>query len=31
MADEGYAEYERLVKIVAARNGLEYPAKHEDN
>lgn len=31
MTDEDYAEYERLVKIVAARNGLEYRAEHDDN
>ncbi|MGW7540349.1 hypothetical protein ACWGKQ_04385 [Streptomyces sp. NPDC054770] len=31
MTDEDYAEYERLVKIVDARNGFEYRAEHEDN
>jgi hypothetical protein len=31
MTDKDYAEYERLVKIVAARTGLEYRAEHEDN
>ncbi|GGZ85512.1 hypothetical protein [Streptomyces bluensis] len=31
MTDEDYGEYERLVKIVAARTGLEYLAEHEDN
>lgn len=31
MTDEDYAEYERLIKIVAARNGLEYRTEHEDS
>ncbi|MEV6378793.1 hypothetical protein AB0M31_05165 [Streptomyces sp. NPDC051773] len=31
MTDEDYAEYERLVQIVAARTGLEHRAEHEDN
>ncbi|MFD9133665.1 hypothetical protein ACFVZA_14770 [Streptomyces bottropensis] len=30
MTDEDYAEYKRLVEIVAARTGLEYRAEHED-
>lgn len=31
MTDEDYAECDRLTKIVAARNGIEYPAEHEDS
>ncbi|MFI8204832.1 hypothetical protein [Streptomyces sp. NPDC085937] len=31
MTDEDYAEYERLVQIVAARTGLEYRTEHDDN
>jgi hypothetical protein len=31
MTDEDCAEYERLVEITAARNGLEYHAGREDN
>jgi hypothetical protein len=31
MTAKDYAQYERLVKIVAARTGLEYRAEHEHN
>ncbi|MDO0935164.1 hypothetical protein QQY66_27130 [Streptomyces sp. DG2A-72] len=31
MTDEDYAEYERLVKIVAAEDTLEYRALHGEN
>ncbi|MGW0489066.1 hypothetical protein [Streptomyces olivaceus] len=31
MTDEDYAECDRLAKNVAARNGVEYPAEHDDS
>ena len=31
MTDEDYAECDRLARIVAARNGFDYPAEDQDS